>query len=158
MADKKSPLIVFFNASVIISGLKSPKGGSAKLLSWVKKGKIHGIISEIVVDEIRKHADRVGITADYVEKVVHTTGLKISPAPGKDKTLAYEKRVIDAGDAHILSSSDENKVKYLVTLDKKHLLVLKDKIQKFKIVSPKEFIERIVENAQNRAYPPSLKL
>ena len=40
---KKRINSVFFNASVILTGLKSPKGGSGKILSWVNKGKIKGV-------------------------------------------------------------------------------------------------------------------
>ena len=48
-------VIVFFNASVIIAGLRSPKGGSAKLLDCAKQKRITAIISNIIVNEVLKH-------------------------------------------------------------------------------------------------------
>lgn len=53
----------------------------------------------------------------------------------------FSKIVIDAGDAHVLASCRETKAQFLVTLDKKHLLILGKKIKWTKIVSPGELIE-----------------
>lgn len=59
----------------------------------------------------------------------------------KEKVEVFEQTVIDSSDAHVLASAKENKVEFLVTLDKKHLLILKDKIKQFRIVSPGQLIE-----------------
>ena len=53
----------------------------------------------------------------------------------------YKKRVIDEGDAHVLATCDQEKIEYLVTLDKKHLLILKGKIKGLNILTPGELIE-----------------
>lgn len=51
--------------------------------------------------------------------------------------------MIDQGDSHVLASALELDVDYLVSLDKKHILALKNKIKKFAIASPKELIEKL---------------
>ena len=56
--QKNLRLRVLFNASVVLSGLKSPKGGSGKLLQFVKLGKIDGKISEVIYDEIFKTSSK----------------------------------------------------------------------------------------------------
>ncbi len=43
---------VFFDASVIIAAMLSPTGGSAYVLKYAKAGKIVGITSQTVINEI----------------------------------------------------------------------------------------------------------
>jgi predicted nucleic acid-binding protein len=132
---------VFFNASVILAGLASHTGGSGKVLSWVRDGKIQGIISEIIVDEVMRHHSKLGIPASRVREAIDTFSTTRAPS---DKTVrGFETIVIDVGDAHVLASSRENHVEFLVTLDQKHLLVLQKHIREFSIVSPKELIEHL---------------
>jgi len=68
---------------------------------------------------------------------------KIYPAPKKSNVLFFYEKVIDCGDAHVLACARETKADFLVSLDKKHILILKGKIKKLKIVSPGELIEII---------------
>lgn len=130
-----------FNASVVLAGLKSPAGGSGKLLLWIRQAKIKGVISEIILDEVIRNAKRIGFTQEDISRSTKEIFTQISPAP-KEKTVEqFKERVLDLGDAHVLASAKEEGVSFLVTLDKKHLLVLKSKIKIFKIVSPAQLIE-----------------
>lgn len=132
---------VLFNASVVLSGINSPKGGSGKLLDFVKKGKINGLISEIILDEILRHSNKFDLTRGEVLDMCQIFFKSIISAPKQKLVHKYSKLVIDEGDAHILASGAEHKIKYLVTLDKKHLLILKGKIKGLNIMSPGELIE-----------------
>lgn len=138
--DKNIP-IVLFNASVILAGLKSPSGGSAKLLRWNKERKINGLASEIIVDEALRNASRIKFSEEEVYSAINKTFRSICPPPQASLVSKFKAIVIDYGDAHVLASAKEENVDFLVTLDKKHLLVLKNKIKIFKIVSPGELIE-----------------
>jgi putative PIN family toxin of toxin-antitoxin system len=133
MKCKHHKPLVLFNASVIIAGIYNPSGGSGKILNWVKKKKIIGIISEIILDEVNKHIKNSG-----TEKT-----LLITSAPAEKAVKRYRSVVIDDGDAHVLASAKEGSADYLVSLDKKHLLSLKEKIKEFKIVSPRELIKEL---------------
>jgi predicted nucleic acid-binding protein len=133
---------VFFNASVILAGLRSPAGGSGKVLGWVKKGKIEGFISEVVLDEVLKHAGKVGLTEKLVVKKLRVMSMKILPAPERLGSK-YSRMVKDLGDVHLFVSAESLKVDYLVSLDKKHVLSLVGKVKKFMVVSPGELIERL---------------
>lgn len=141
MKKKQTPPVVLFNASVVLAGLKSPSGGSAKLLSWCRKGKITGVISEIILDEIFRNTPKIGLEKEAVELWVKAVFSRIEKAPKKEIVDLYRKIVIDEGDAHLLASCDKVKAKFLATLDKKHLLALQKKIRWVKIVSPGELIE-----------------
>lgn len=139
---RKTPL-VFFNASVILAGSASPSGGSAKLLKWSRQRKIKGVISEIVLDEAIRHAAKIKLTKSEVRRRILATFAFISPAPKQATVERCQSLVIDAGDAHILASCRELKADFLVTLDKKHLLILQPEIKTFRIVSPKQLIQTI---------------
>ena len=143
MQKEQATPTVFFDASVILAGLISPCGGSAKLLEWIKHGKISGFISEIVLDEVSRHANLVELSKESAVQKVQKIFTTISPAPYQSTVKAYQHLVIDYGDAHILASCQELKTNFLVTLDKKHLLVLQEKVKTVKIVSPKQLIETL---------------
>lgn len=130
--------IVLFNASVVLAGLKSPFGGSAKLLSWCKNRKIRGLISEIILDEIVRNTPKIGLSRKVTADLGSLFDIKI--APQKEEIEFFRGIVTDFGDAHVLASCKEENAEFLVTLDKKHLLVLKNKVKIFKIVSPGELI------------------
>ena len=132
--------LVFFNASVILAGLASPTGGSAKLLKYVSQKKIRGIISEIILDEVIRRAEKIKFTPQRVQFET----LKIFKYVREPKLSSVEQFsdvVLDPGDLHVFASAYETDSEYLVSLDKKHFLSLAGKIIKFTIISPKGLIE-----------------
>lgn len=140
---KKTPPVVFLNASVVLAGLKNPAGGSGKILSWVKRKKILGIISEVVLDEVLRNAAKIGQREERVLRQLGNFSLRIIPPPSLINVKHFEPVVVDYGDSHILASAKEIKADFLVSLDKKHLLILKEKIRDFKIVAPADLIEEL---------------
>lgn len=142
MTVKASKPKIFFNASVILSGFNSPGGGSGKLLRWAKEKKITAVASEMVIEEIFRHLDKIHYRKPAAAKFLYQN-FQIIDAPNETAVKKYYSTVIDAGDAHILASASQIKAKFLVTLDKKHLLILQSKFKSVKIVSPKELIEKI---------------
>lgn len=133
---------IFFNASVVLSGLYSKRGGSALILNWVKQKKAIGIVSEIIIDEIFRHTSKLNLTKASVGKFLYHH-FQIQKAPPESAVKKYYRAVIDYGDAHVLASAKQSKSDYLVSLDKKHLLSLQTKIKSFSIVSPGELIQKI---------------
>jgi putative PIN family toxin of toxin-antitoxin system len=137
---------VFFNASVILAGLHSPSGGSGTLLTFVQQKRIIGLISEIVLDELLRHTEKLGLSKTTVEKHIVSMFYPIVPAPSQKLTHIYTEIVMDQGDTHVLASTKEAHADFLVTLDKKHLLVLENKIRGVTIVSPKGLLEWLIKN------------
>ena len=131
---------VFFNASVILSGLRSPTGGSAKLLHWVKSKHIAGLISDLIVDETIRRSYKVGIKPEIAYKQIYTLFIP-QPTPPQKLVDKYSQIILDHGDAHVLAAAHATRSQFLVSLDKKHILVLKPKIKIFKVVSPGELIK-----------------
>lgn len=139
-SSSKRDITVFFNASVVLAGLKSPHGGSGELLRLVKSKKIRGQISEVVLDEVTRHLIELGLDQrETLAKLAVIFG-NFYPAP-KSFAERFSKIVVDFGDAHLLASARENRAKYLVSLDKKHILSLKGQIKRPQIVSPAELIQ-----------------
>ena len=141
---RKTPTI-FFNASVILSGLYSPTGGSSKLLEWSKRRKIQGIVSETVADEVLTKSPKLDLNPASVKRRMAKIFPETTPAPTEKIVQKYLKTIIDPSDAHVLASCEESGANYLVSLDKKHILLLKKKVKKFKILSPGELIQILAE-------------
>ena len=81
---KVSKKRIFFNASVILAGFKSPFGGSAKILSWCKSKKIEGLVSELVVDEVIRNAQRMGFDYNEISLLVENTFDSFETAPNAE--------------------------------------------------------------------------
>lgn len=132
----------FLNASVILAGLYSPSGASARILTLIKSGEINGCISEVVLQEALRHANKVKMTANEVEKAIMKYKIEIRPAPQK-LVKRYEKISIDPGDIHLFTSAQNENCQYLVSLDKKHVLALVSLVKEFRIVSPGELLKKL---------------
>ena len=134
--------LVFFNASVVIAGVLSPRGGSAKVINWVKNGKIQGVISEIIFNEVLRHSDKINKSEEVLANEILKYNFMIVKAPSKLDSK-FERIVLDLGDVHVLTSALQSKVKYLITLDAKHILSLSNKVKDFKIVTPGQLIKKL---------------
>lgn len=137
---------VFFNASVILAGLRSSTGASGSLLKYAKEKKLEGLISEIVLNEVLRHSEKLALDRKKVPKKIFQTFPRILSAP-KKLDLKYKKIVLDIGDIHLFTSAKNVKADYLISLDKKHVLSLKNKVKDFKIASPGEFLKEIKGNS-----------
>lgn len=131
---------IVFNASVLLSALRSPNGGSGELLKLLRKKRFVGIMSETILDEVLKHADRIPLSKDQVREEISQYFPKIFPAPQEDSVSRYKRLMLDEGDAHLFASYREAKCDYLVSLDKHHILKLKEKIKNVAIVSPADLL------------------
>ena len=138
--SKKTPKVLF-NASVILSGLKSPSGGSAVLLRWSKEGVIDALVSELIINEVAKNISKLKVTKSAYKRKLKGIFAEVSPPPNAKLVKKYKSIVTDFDDAHLIASAQELKVDYLVSLDKKHILALKRKFKVAKIVNPGELIE-----------------
>ena len=131
---------VLFNASVIIAGVGSPAAGSGAALELAKRGKIVGIVSELIVNEVVSHAGKVKKDEVEMQAIVVETFREVTLAPSKSQVEKQAVHVTDPGDAHILATYMNEKCDLLITLDKKHLLVLQGKLKGVEILTPGQLI------------------
>lgn len=133
---------VYFDASVIVSALISSTGGSAKLLEMVKEKIITGITSQTVIDEVLEHTEKIKLSSQIIQGYITNSRLLVRKKITQNDIDPY-KDIVDAQDAHVLAGAHLTQCKYLVTLDKKHLLILKGKIKRIKIVNPKKLLAEL---------------
>lgn len=135
---------VFFDASVIIAALLSPEGGSAKLSKFSQNKKVAGITSQTVIEEIKKHQTKIKKTQKEIDEFILANKFIVREKIKKSDIKEYQGRV-DQDDAHLLAGANLTRCRYLVTLDKKHLLK-REVVEGFKplsILSPKELLKEL---------------
>lgn len=133
---------VYFDASVIVSALISSTGGSAKLLGMVKERIITGITSQTVIDEVLEHTEKIKLSPRTIQTYITNSAILVRKKITQKDIDPY-KNIVDAEDAHVLAGAHMTNCKYLVTLDKKHLLILQGKIKRIKIVNPKKLLAEV---------------
>lgn len=133
-------MAAFIDASVILAALGSKSGGSSMVLKLIRNGKIAGITSQAVIEEVFRNAYKIKIPESEVSKFVSNSSLKIIPVP---TSIEVEKYLGDtvAKDAHVVASAIRSKSEFIITLDKKHLL--STLIKGLKIVTPGEFLKNL---------------
>lgn len=134
---------VLFNASVVFSAFCSDTGASRKLMTFIKRKRINGLISETILDELLKHADKIPIDRDQLRREVNQYFGNILPAP-EEKNVSYYKQLMrDEGDAHLFATYKEAQCDCLVSLDKHHVLSLKGKLQEVIVLAPVELLKTL---------------
>ena len=138
---------VFFDASVIIAALLSPNGGSSQLLKYIKFGKITGIVSQTVIEEIIEEDKfrKIKKSRREIEQFILDSRLIVRKPISADEIEPYQG-LVDIEDAHLIAGANLTRCRHLVTLDKKHLLRpdIQEKFLPLKIVSPGELLEKLI--------------
>lgn len=133
------PIKVFLDSSVIIAGLASTTGGSHKVLALAELNLISPCISEEVVCEVLRNAQKkLPNSLAHFYTLFKTLPFKIIDSTDKD--LKYAKTLINEKDAPILAAAIYGQVDWLLSLDRHFLTAdLQGKVN-FTISSPKEFL------------------
>lgn len=137
-------ITVFFDASVLFSGLYSSTGSSRALLELVKRRIIYGLSSETVIDELEDNIQKFDHQID-IDSLINEYGILIRKKISNDEIKPY-KSIIEEKDCHVVAGAILTGSKYLVTLDKKHLdnQMIKEKIKKVRIISPGNLLIKIL--------------
>lgn len=135
---------VYFDASVIVSGMISSTGGSAKLIKFVKKKDIVGITSKTIIAEMENKSEKIKKEIKEIREFIKENSFIVRKRITQAESIEYQD-IVDKGDAHVIAGAKLTKCDYLVSLDKKHLLRkdIKEKFLPLRIVSPKELLEEI---------------
>lgn len=129
---------VFFNASVLLAALRSPRGASGNLVKLVRSSAIKGIISEIVYDEVERNIQKLQLSKTQFRN--WDRNFFITDAPDLSLFSNYRSLVVDEGDIHLFVSAKTSQSDFLVSLDKKHVLSQTKRVREFQIVSPGELL------------------
>ena len=140
---------VYFDASVIIAGILSPQGGSAKLLELVRRGAFPGITSQTVIKEIESKHQKINQSVSAIAGHITHHKLLVRTKITKHDITQYVG-MLDESDIHVVAGAIKTNCTHLVTLDKKHLLRpdIKKKFKSLNIVNPKELIKEYLEEKE----------
>lgn len=135
----------YFDASVIIAALLSKTGGSSLLFQYIKIGKIKGITSQTVIEELSDKTEKLKKSKEELEQFIAKSGLVVRRNITIEEILPYQN-LVDVEDAHLIAGAKLTKCAYLVSLDKRHLLRsdIKKRFLPLQILSPKELLEKIL--------------
>ena len=141
------------DTNTLYSGIHSPEGTPGKILVLGFTGAFRACLTEPILDELSDILERprvrknllAGIyTSEEIEVLYYQISNSFEILPLKGITHVVES---DPDDSHVLSAAIQNKVEYLVSGDKKHILPLKNhpdiKRMGIKVVSPKEFLHAL---------------
>lgn len=138
------------DTNALYSGIHSPEGTPGKILIQGFERVYHACSTKPILDELTGILERPRVRKDLLAGIYTSEELEallyqiyncfdILPLHGITHVVES-----DPDDSHVLSATIQNKVDYLVSGDKKHILPLKDfpdiKRLGIKVVSPKEFL------------------
>lgn len=135
---------ILIDASVFLSAIRSKIGGSAQIFKLGRLKKLRLYCSEAILEEVFNNAQKVGSTQEDIKKLIILGRVSIAPAPTKDQVEEYFG-VVSEKDAHVVASAFGERIPWVITLDKKHLLTKKGKFKNLNIVSPAQFLQEVVD-------------
>jgi predicted nucleic acid-binding protein len=136
---------VFLDTSVFLASLRSPQGGSSELLRYAVVGSIQAFISDDVMDEVARHIHEV---APELRSLLlrYLAAIPFQVVSVTTEEVRWATGFTNAKDSFIVAAAHKAGVRYLVTLDKRHLLDKEDEIEpqvSFQIVRPEFVLEKI---------------
>lgn len=145
-------LIVFLDASVLLSGLISSTGGSGKLLKAGEQKKLKLVVTEKIVHEAVNKFGKVNVQHKTFENLLSSRTIRIVHTPREEKIAKFRSIIDDPDDAHVLAGAVYSRATVLVSLDKSHILVSKIRkaLRPIKILSPKEFWTWLKKHEKHR--------
>ena len=138
---------LFFDASVLVAGAHSPRGGSALLLDACRLGGFTAQTTFLIIMEALHTLERVFPRRSLARFYTYLAEIdwKILPVPPAEELQEYSS-LIDPKDAHVLAAAVEGGSEFLLTLDRRHILACREAVEKaglsIRILRPGEFIQK----------------
>ena len=138
---------IFLDASVILAGLASETGGSRVLLSLSEQKKIITVVSALVLEEVKRNIEKKFSERELLRFASWLKKAQPQVVAVRKREIESFREIVISKDRHVLASADKAEVNYLVTLDKKHLLIINQKKAplSFSILTPGELITLLQE-------------
>lgn len=132
---------LFFDASVLIAGAKSPGGGSALLLEACRVGGFQAVVSQGVLIEVVRNLHDDLAAWDRIRDFRVGISWEVTRTPNEEHAALYSL-VIHPKDAHVLAAAVDARCTFLLTLDRRHFLTesLRRADLPLIILSPGDFI------------------
>ena len=138
---------LFFDASVLVAGAYSPRGGSALLLDACVFGGCTAQSTLLVLLEALHTLER-GVpprSLNRFRRYLAEIDWEIVPVPKEEALQKYEL-LIDPKDLHVLAAAVEGGSEFLLTLDRRHILAAAEAVREgnlpIHILRPGDFIRQ----------------
>ncbi len=134
---------ILFDASCVLAALGSSRGGSFRLLNLIKKSKHTLFLSEISVEEVKRHLGIINSTKRELLELIDKYIDEVVEAPTLKEIKSCRGQFADEDDLYLLATAQKIDAHFLVSLDKKHVLSQSKKIKRPKITSPGETLKTL---------------
>lgn len=139
---------IFIDSSVLIAGLISDDGASAKILSFCEGGIIEGWISDQVIEEVEKNIQRkIPQILNGFRELKLKSGLKVLKNLNSSIIKKAGEWIKDKNDVPILAAAKQLEVDVLLTLDLRHFIKDLNVSRKsgLKITTPGKFLQGFIK-------------
>jgi predicted nucleic acid-binding protein len=136
---------VFIDASVLFAASDSSKGASREIIRYAQRGQIILVVNKFVLDETEKNLGSKRPAALPVFQVIKAEIPFKIINPTKDEVLDMQPHTA-LKDAPHFATALKAKVYCIVSLDRKHMIDIRSKVQEdlgLRILLPAEFLEEI---------------
>jgi len=135
---------LFFDASVLVAGSHSSKGGSALLLEACRAGGFRAQITLAVLVESLHALDMFPLKSQRrFDTWLAEIDWEYVPVPSAEVLSRY-RQYIAQKDVHVLAAAIESHADFLLTLDRRHILAAAEAVKQAKlpitILRPGDFI------------------
>ena len=136
---------VFIDTNVLVSAGLSPDAAMADLLYTILSAPYQAVLSQCVVDEFlakstsRKFCGKEDVMKMFLANILPLVELAETP----EESVPEEEYITDPKDRPILRAAIAAKADVLVSGDK-HFLNARSRIDAVEIVSPQEFVQRVL--------------
>jgi putative PIN family toxin of toxin-antitoxin system len=138
---------VFLDSNVIFSGLHSTAGPPAEILRLLAAGRVHVVISEMVLEEvIRTIGQKLPAALSSLRTLLVNAPLTVVRDPTAEEVGSWQNR-IPREDAAILVSAITAEPDYFITGDR-HFRTIRgsNEVAGLRIVTPMEFIRELQQD------------
>jgi predicted nucleic acid-binding protein len=138
----------FIDASVLFAASLSPTGASREIIRQAVRGQVTLVASKLVYEEVEKNlADKAPAALPAFRQFLATVPFE-TVRPTKRQVL-QAARYSALKDAPIVAAAKRARVDYLVSLDRRHLVGVKEVAQRsgLRIVLPSEFLGEVRRQA-----------
>jgi predicted nucleic acid-binding protein len=139
---------IFFDASVLVAGADSARGGSALLLEACRPGGFVAQTTFLIILEAYHMLEGSFPQASVARFYSHLMEIDrdILPVPPEEAMQAYAS-LVDAKDLHVLAAAAVGGRQILLTVDRRHLVAYAGAVEEaglpIRIVTPGDFIRQV---------------
>ncbi len=143
LSRTKKPLKVFIDSSVLIAAAISPSGAGREVINQGFTQQLELYISADVLEETERNLKLKAPQAlIYFHKFCESLAITVVK-PARTQILKAAK-IIESKDVPIIAGAMKSKADFLVSYDRRHILLRKDEIEKefsIKVATPDEVMK-----------------